>query len=115
VPAGEAVGYARAWAARADSLVATLAIGYGDGVPRGYNGRVLLRGVSVPVVGRISMDQMAVLVDAVPDAAPGDVATLIGRDGGEEITVGEMAARCGTLTNEILSRLGRRVAWRRLP
>ena len=54
------------------------------------------------------MDQLLVDVTGLPDVEPGDVATLIGRDGGLEIPAEEVAERCGTITNELLSRLGPR-------
>ena len=55
------------------------------------------------------MDQMAVDVTDIPDAAPGDVATVIGRDGDEILTAPELAEMSGTITNELLSRLGPRL------
>ena len=48
-------------------------------------------------------------VTDLPEAAPGDVVTLIGRDGANELRAEELAARCGTITNELLSRLGSRL------
>ena len=55
------------------------------------------------------MDQLFLDVTDVPDVAPGDLVTLIGADGGEAIRVEEWAARCGTITNELLTHLGGRL------
>ncbi|HEX5726746.1 MAG TPA: alanine racemase C-terminal domain-containing protein, partial [Longimicrobiaceae bacterium] len=72
-------------------------------------GEVLVRGRRVPILGRISMDVTVVDLTGLPEVEPGEAATLIGRDGGEEITVDEVAARCGTISYEILTGLGRRL------
>ena len=58
------------------------------------------------------MDQLLVDVTGLEEVSPGDIVTLIGRDGGQEIRAEELAERCGTITNELLSRLGSRLAWR---
>ena len=60
-------------------------------------------------VGRMCMDQLLADVTQVPDAAPGDAVTLLGADGGEVIPATELADACGTITNELLSRLGARL------
>lgn len=72
-------------------------------------GRMLLRGHSAPIVGVICMDQTMVDVTEIPGVEQGDVAVLIGRDRRGEISVYELAERCGTITNEVLSRLGARL------
>jgi alanine racemase len=112
VPERTTVGYGATYAARRTERWATLAIGYGDGVPRALGpggGEVLLNGARAPIIGRISMDVTVVDVSSVPGVETGGVATLIGRDGDEEITVDEVAARCGTISYEILSGLGPRL------
>lgn len=111
---GESAGYGLAFIADREMKLAVLSIGYADGLPRalsGGNGRVLINGYSVSILGRICMDQTLVDVSGVPDdeIAQGDTAVLIGRSGQKEITAGELAERCGTITNEILSRLGARL------
>ena len=58
--------------------------------------------------GRMCMDQLSVDITDIPDIAPGDIATLIGRDGLRNIRVEELAWKCGTILNELLSRLGSR-------
>lgn len=110
--AGETAGYGRAFTAGRATKLAVLTIGYADGLPRclpARSGRVLLHGVSCPMVGRMCMDQLLVDVTDAPAVAPGDVATLLGRDGDAAIPAEELAARCDTITNELLSRLGPRL------
>jgi alanine racemase len=88
---GATVGYGATHAAKGRERWATLGIGYGDGLRRALaanGGEALVRGRRVPIVGRISMDVTVVDATSVPDAAPGDAATLVGRDGGGEITAG---------------------------
>lgn len=62
-----------------------------------------------PIAGRICMDQMMVDVTEIPQAAPGQIVTLIGKDGQREILAEEVAEWAGTITNELLSRLGPRI------
>lgn len=106
---GESVGYGAAYVAKDRRKIAVLAIGYGDGLPRGLSdgvGRVLIHGQSAPVVGRICMDQMMVDITGIAEVKPGEIATVIGRDGGQEITAYELAEKTGTITNEILAEWG---------
>lgn len=109
---GQGAGYGLAFRPDTPRLLATVTIGYADGLPRCLpqrGGQVLIRGVRCPMVGRVCMDQLLVDVTAVPQVVPGDVVTLIGRDGDGEIRAEEVAAWCGTITNELLSRLGHRL------
>lgn len=105
VPPGSTVGYGATYVSRGWERWATIGIGYGDGLPRcaGNGGCALVRGRRVPIVGRISMDMTVVDITAVPGAALGDTVTLIGRDGGEDIPVEEVALRAGTISYEILT------------
>jgi alanine racemase len=112
VPAGTTLGYGATYTARGAERWGTLSIGYGDGLPRRLSpagGEALVHGRRVPIIGRISMDVTVVDLTGVPGAAAGDVATLIGGDGGDEITVDEVAARCGAISYEILTGLGARL------
>jgi alanine racemase len=109
---GATVGYGATHRAARPERWATLAIGYGDGLRRALapaGGEVLIHGRRAPIIGRISMDVTVVDVTEVPGVAPGDVATLFGRDGAGEITVDEVAARVGTISYEILTGLGPRL------
>jgi len=109
---GESAGYDMAYTATRPTTVATVTIGYADGLPRSLSegrGTVLLHGQRAPVIGRICMDQLLVDVTAIPQTRPGDIATLIGRDGQESISAADLADTCGTITNELLSCLGPRL------
>nr|WP_300848769.1 alanine racemase [uncultured Acetatifactor sp.] len=110
--AGEGAGYGIAFTAEEDMRIAAVSIGYADGLPRELShgkGSVLIGGHRAPIIGRICMDQTIVDVTGIPRIQPGDTAVIIGADRGEEITVGQIAEQCGTITNEILSRLGARL------
>lgn len=111
LPAGETVGYGAAWTAPHDTTIATLGVGYADGIPRAIEGRaaVCLHGARVPLVGRVTMDFVMVDVGERSAVAVGDVATLIGRDGRAAITLDEFAAWAGTISYEIIARLGPRL------
>ena len=112
VSAGEAVGYGRRYITQKDTRLAIVPIGYADGIPRALSCKdfcVLIKGTLVPIVGRICMDQLAIDVSTVPDVAIGDEVTLIGQDGKREIKAVELAEETRSITNEILSRIGRRL------
>ena len=112
VSAGEAVGYGRSYITQKQTRLAIVPIGYADGIPRSLSGKdicVLINGYPVPIVGRICMDQLTVDVSAVPDVALYDEVTLIGQDKGREIKAVELAEKAGSITNELLSRIGRRL------
>lgn len=108
---GQHVSYGCTFMAEKEMRVATVAIGYGDGYRRALSncGRVLIRGKSCPIVGRVCMDQCMVDVSAVPETAPGDEAVLIGARGSERIGTDELAELCGTVYYEILTAPSRRV------
>jgi serine/alanine racemase len=112
IKSGESMGYGRAFTAVRESLVAILPVGYADGLPRNYscgNGEVIICGCRVPIVGRICMDQLAVDITNIPQATVGDIATVIGKDGQNELSATETADNSDTITNELLSRMGTRL------
>jgi alanine racemase len=113
---GTTVGYGSLWKAPATARVATVAIGYADGVhrARANRGEVLVRGRRAPLVGMVSMDAVTVDVSDVPGAQLGDPVTLIGADGDEVITTEEVAGWSGTISYEVLTSIGHRVE-RRYP
>ena len=112
VPAGETVGYGRAWTAPRDTWVATIPVGYADGYSRllSNRGRVLVGGRPYPIVGRVCMDQVMVDVGTPDAVAVGDQVVLLGRQGDEEITTQELADLMGTITYEVTCLIGPRVA-----
>lgn len=109
---GDSAGYDGAFVAMRPSRVALVTIGYADGYPRNLSmgkGAVLIHGQPAPVAGLICMDQLLVDVTDIPGVAMGDIVTLIGQDGDAVITAGQLAWSSGTITNELLSRLGARL------
>ena len=111
VAPGESVGYGRRFVARSPTHVATVPIGYGDGMRRALtnNADVLVRGARRPLVGSVSMDNVTLDVGTPPAAAVGDAAVLIGEQEGERITAEELARRLGTINYEVTCGLLARV------
>jgi alanine racemase len=111
LPSGSRVGYGGDFLARRPTRVATLPVGYNDGLAFSLGNRadVLVRGTRVPLIGRISMDYATVDVTDVPGTRVGDVVTLIGRDGAQAIGAEELAERGGTIPYEVTCRIGQRV------
>lgn len=110
VAAGESVSYGRSWYAAEPVRVATVPIGYADGVRRhsGAAGvEVLIRGRRRPILGTVTMDQLMVAAD--DEVAVGDEVVLIGAQGSEQVTVDEVAERLGTIAYEVLVGLGPRL------
>jgi len=103
---GETVSYGASWTAPDERRIATLAIGYGDGYRRALSNRgtVLVRGRQAPVVGYVTMDMTMVDVTGIP-CEPGDVATLLGADGGDRVGIGEVATAGGLSPYEVLTSL----------
>ncbi len=107
---GAAVSYGRTFTAAEDRNIAIVTIGYADGIPRNLeNGSILVNGRKAPVIGRICMDQLIIDITDIPDARPDQIVTVIGREEGEQIRAEEIAAKSGTITNELLTRLGNRL------
>ena len=114
VASGESVSYGRHWWATDPTRVATVAIGYADGIRRnsGPAGvEVAVRGRRCPIVGTVTMDQLMVALApaVVEEATVGDEVVLIGRQGAEEITATEVAGRLGTIAYEVLTSISARV------
>lgn len=111
VTRGESVSYGRTFVAPRDLRVATLPVGYADGVGRllSNRGQVLIRGRRAAIIGRVCMDMTMADVTDVSDVRLGDEAVLIGRQGAEEISADEVAEVQGTISYEILSRISPRV------
>jgi alanine racemase len=113
LPANRSISYGRTFTTQRPTRVATLAAGYADGLPRLISNRdaaVLIGGRRCPILGRITMDMTMADVTDLPEAAVGDEAVLIGRQGNEEISAREMATRASTIAWEIFTGIGSRVA-----
>lgn len=109
---GEGAGYGLQFIPQRDARIAVLTIGYGDGLPRGLScgtGAALINGRRAPIAGLVCMDQTLADVTDIPNVSPGDTAVLIGKSGDLELTACTLAEQTGTISNEILSRLGGRL------
>ncbi len=112
VPAGTGLSYGHAFHTERPSLIATLPVGYGDGLSRNLSSNIdmLVRGVRCPQVGRITMDQTLIDVTLLRgQIEPGEEVVIIGRQGSEEVTADELAAKLGTINYEIVTAISRRV------
>ncbi|MEO8354089.1 MAG: alanine racemase [Chthoniobacteraceae bacterium] len=112
LPAGCGISYGRTFLTPRPMRVAVLAVGYADGYRRhlsGQNAHVLIEGKRCPVLGRVTMDQIVVDIGAVPGIAVGAEVVLLGRQGEEEITAGDLAFRAGTIAWDIFTGIGPRV------
>ena len=105
---GETVGYGNRWQAQRPSMIATVAIGYGDGYPRSAKDGtpVLVNGCRAPLVGTVSMDMLTVDVTDVESVKVGDEVELWGKS----LSVNEVASHAGTIGYELLTRMPARVA-----
>jgi alanine racemase len=110
VPAGDALSYGLKYELERASRVATVPIGYADGYDRRLSGRadVLVRSRRYQVSGTVCMDQFMVDVGDA-DIGVGEIATLMGSDGGEHITAEELARQIGTINYEVTTRVASRV------
>ncbi|MBR4555357.1 MAG: alanine racemase [Ruminococcus sp.] len=111
IEAGESVSYGRTFTADRQMRIATVTCGYADGWPRALSnkGEVLLHGKRAKIVGRICMDQFMIDVTDIPEAEAYDTVTLIGYDGGEQITADEAASLAGTIGYELTCGITSRV------
>jgi len=111
LPAGSGISYGAVYRTRGEETIATIPIGYADGYSRLLSGKAqaLVRGVRVPVVGRICMDQCMLNVTGVPGASVGDEVILIGESGGETISAEELARLMGTIHYEVTCMVSARV------
>lgn len=112
VPAGVGLSYGHAFRTERPSLVATVPAGYADGFRRGLSNRaeLLVRGVRCPQVGRVTMDMSLVDVTALRGRVElGDEVVIIGRQGDQEVTADELAAKLDTIHYEIVSGISHRV------
>ena len=109
---GDSVGYGRTYRADGDNITAaTVTVGYADGYSRLLSGKadVLVKGKRCPIIGRICMDQLVLDVSGAGDVKEGEIVTLIGKDGNEEITADELASLYGTIGYEVVCGISKRV------
>ena len=108
----ESVSYNASWVARRDTVIATIGVGYADGIRRtvGTSGQahVLLRGARCPIVGLVTMD-MTLIETGTLEVQVGDVATIVGEEAKQRITLEEFAGWSGALQREFLTGLGSRL------
>lgn len=112
LPAGERTSYGQRYELETSSVVATVLIGYADGLPRllgERGGEVLIGGRRRRIAGTVTMDQIVVDLGDDDEVAVGDEVVLLGKQGDEEITAAEWADVTGTIAYEVLARLGPRV------
>jgi len=111
LPAGSRVSYGLRYTLPADAHIATVPVGYGDGVPRNLahaGGEVLVHGRRRPIAGTVTMDQLMVDAGDLP-VERGDEVVLLGAQGDEQVTAAEWAGRLGTIAYEIVCGIGPRV------
>ena len=111
LPAGREISYGGTYVTKADTVVATIPVGYADGYRRNLSGKfyVLIHGQKAPILGRICMDQMMVDVTAIPGVQVGDRVTLVGTDGEEDITMEQISAQADSFNYEFVCGISRRV------
>lgn len=110
---GQGVSYGHVYVAEKREKVGTVPVGYADGFRRVSGNVVLVAGKRAPVIGRVCMDQLMISLEHVPEANTGDEVVLLGKQGEEQITAEEIAARWGTINYEVTCGIGARVP--RLP
>jgi alanine racemase len=104
IPAGTGVSYGYKFIAAQPTRIAVVGIGYADGVPRNLSNqlKVILRDRLVPQIGAITMDQLMLDVSEIPDVEVGEVVTLLGKQGTQQISADDWATTLGTISWEIL-------------
>jgi alanine racemase len=109
LPPGQGISYGHIYKTAAEEKIGTVSVGYADGFRRVEGGQVLVGGVRVPVVGRVTMDQIMVQLEEIPDAKVGDEVVIIGTQDGERISAENVAERWGTINYEVTSGISKRV------
>ncbi len=109
--AGVEIGYGGTYTTTKETVVATIPVGYADGYSRALSnrGRVLIKGKSFPIIGRICMDQFMIDISSKPDIKQGDEVTLVGRDGDEYISIEEVADMSYSFNYEFVCDIGKRI------
>ncbi len=109
LPPGRGVSYGHIYQTNTEERIGTVPVGYADGFRRIADNQVIVAGRKVPVIGRVTMDQIMVQLDSVPHARVGDEVVLIGVQDGVSISAEEIAERWGTINYEVTSGISKRV------
>lgn len=111
IPKDVSISYGRTFISQKEMKIASVAIGYADGYSLRFSNKaeMIVKGKRVSIVGRVCMDQLMLDVSNISDVVEGDVVTVFGKDGKEEITVDELAELIGTINYEIICLIGKRV------
>ncbi len=109
LPPGRGISYGHIYTTSSEERIGTVPVGYADGFRRVEGNEVLVGGKRVPVVGRVTMDQIMVQLDALPNAQPGDEVVIIGSQEAERISAEDVADRWGTINYEVTSGILKRV------
>ncbi|MDP8257297.1 MAG: alanine racemase [Candidatus Alcyoniella australis] len=112
VPPGSPISYGGTFVTKRESRIATIPMGYADGLPRnlGNRGEALVRGRRAPIAGAVCMDMAMLDVSDVPDVRRGDRAVLIGSQGDQRITADDWARALDTISYEVFCNIGSRVS-----
>lgn len=112
VPEGTAISYGGTFVTKRESVIATLPVGYADGLNRRLSNRgfALVHGHRAPIVGVVCMDMTMLDVTDIPDVAVGDEVVFIGEQGEERITAEEVAEICDTISYEVFCNINHRVS-----
>lgn len=109
LPPGRGVSYGHEYVTKGYERIGTIPVGYADGFRRLPGNQVLVGGKRVPIIGRVTMDQILVQLDKVPESKTGDEVVLIGEQGEECITAEDVAQAWGTINYEVTCAIGPRV------
>ncbi|HKK66721.1 MAG TPA: alanine racemase C-terminal domain-containing protein, partial [Bacteroidales bacterium] len=107
VKTGEFISYGTSYMARNNMKIATIPVGYAHGYSRSlsHQGRVLINGHRVDIVGNVNMNLLIVKISDIPETKKGDEVVLIGKQNGSEITVASFSEFSNQLNYEMLTRL----------
>lgn len=111
IDTGETVSYGRTFQAAYPTIVATVPVGYADGLRRALSnqGEMLIYGRRSTIIGRVCMDQTMLDVTKIPGVKVGDLVTILGKDANEQLTATEMAEWMGTISYEVICGISKRV------
>jgi alanine racemase len=108
-PPGSGISYSHRYVTYKTEKIGVIPVGYADGLRRVSGNEVLIRGVRVPVVGNVCMDQCMIQLEKVPDAQIGDEVVLIGQQNGDKITADDLAELWGTINYEVVCNMAARL------